>query len=199
MKFNKLKWPIFISLFIIAVSCNERYRNAESTGDLAYTTEKAASDGLAEPAANGFTRQDIENQEYPDPLEELNLKIIKNARIEADVKNASAAAYELESKLMAMGGYVANSEIKETGRYILSEMQLRLPGKNFSKMIEQMGKIAEDVTYKKVWTQDVTEEFIDIETRLKNKKEVEARYIDILRSKANTVEEVLETEEKLRV
>src|SRR5690606_18336536 len=56
--------------------------------------------------------------------------------------------------------------------------------------------ISED--YIKVNAQDVTEEYYDLETRLKTKKEVEARYIEILKSKAKTVEEILIAEDKIR-
>jgi len=44
--------------------------------------------------------------------------------------------------------------------------------------------------YIKINTQDVSEEYVDLETRLKTKKEVEARYIEILRSKAKTLEDI---------
>ena len=45
----------------------------------------------------------------------------------------------------------------------------------------------------------MTEEFIDIEQRLKNKKEVQRRYIEILQNKAKTVEDVLAAEDKIRI
>ena len=44
----------------------------------------------------------------------------------------------------------------------------------------------------------MTEEYVDITTRLKTKKEVRDRYVDILRSKAKTVKEVLMAEEQIR-
>ena len=52
---------------------------------------------------------------------------------------------------------------------------------------------------KNVSVQDVTEEYLDIEARLKTKKEVEARYIEILKSKTKTVEDVLKAEEQIRI
>ena len=45
---------------------------------------------------------------------------------------------------------------------------------------------------------DVTEEFVDIEARLRTKKEVEKRYLEIL-SKAATIKDILLVEEQLRV
>ncbi|HWY36385.1 MAG TPA: DUF4349 domain-containing protein, partial [Nitrosopumilaceae archaeon] len=53
--------------------------------------------------------------------------------------------------------------------------------------------------YKNVRSDDVTAEYVDIETRLKTKKEVEQRYIDILRNKAKTVRDVLDAENEIRI
>lgn len=127
------------------------------------------------------------------------MKIIKNGRLALEVENAAAIAYEVEAKVNVLGGYLANSELKEGNTSIRNEMQLRIPNDEFDAFVELVSGLSQKVTYKKIWTQDVTEEFYDIQIRLKNKKEVEARYIDILRNKAKTVEEVLATEDKLRV
>jgi hypothetical protein len=48
-----------------------------------------------------------------------------------------------------------------------------------------------------VSTQDVSKEFVDLESRLKTKREVEARYMEILRSKAGTIEELLNAEHQI--
>jgi len=52
--------------------------------------------------------------------------------------------------------------------------------------------------YKNINSNDVTEEFTDITIRLKTKKEVRDRYIDILRNKAKTVKDILDAEDKIR-
>ena len=45
-------------------------------------------------------------------------------------------------------------------------------------------------------SQDVTEEYIDITARLKTKKELEARYLELLK-KANKVEEIVSIEKEI--
>jgi hypothetical protein len=52
--------------------------------------------------------------------------------------------------------------------------------------------------YRNVTAEDVTDQFVDTETRLKAKKEVELRYLAILKQ-ANKVADILEVEDKLRV
>ncbi len=48
-------------------------------------------------------------------------------------------------------------------------------------------------------SKDVSEEYVDLQSRLKTKLEVKQRYDDILRTKAKTVEDILLAEEKLRM
>ena len=77
-------------------------------------------------------------------------------------------------------------------------MTIRIPAQNFEKFISILEKGSGKLKYKNISARDVTEEFIDIEARLKTKKEVEKRYRQLL-SKAKNIKEILEVEEKLRV
>ena len=55
------------------------------------------------------------------------------------------------------------------------------------------------VDHKKITSKDVTQEYLDLESRLKTKKTVKKRYEEILRSKASTIDEILSAEEAIRV
>lgn len=164
---------------------------------LQYTDASASS--VTNFASHDANQTKVATSEHREVRPSTQMMIIKNGRIELDVENVAALSYEIESKLEVIGGYLANSELKEGSAFIRNEMQLRIPNESFDDFVKAIGNMGQKLSYKKIWTQDVTEEFYDIQTRLKNKKEVEARYIDILRNKAKTVEEVLATEDKLRV
>jgi hypothetical protein len=51
---------------------------------------------------------------------------------------------------------------------------------------------------KNITADDVTSEFVDVEARLKSKKEVEKRYLELL-ARAQKVTDVIEVENNLRV
>ena len=59
--------------------------------------------------------------------------------------------------------------------------------------MKQLEGLAEKVDAKNINTQDVTEEFIDVEARLKTKKELEARYLELLKQ-AKTVADIVSIE-----
>jgi len=79
---------------------------------------------------------------------------------------------------------------------IFRKIIVRVPNKNFDVFLSDISK---GVTYfdnKEISSQDVTEEYIDIDARLKAKKILESRYLELLK-KANKVSEMLEIEAQL--
>jgi hypothetical protein len=75
-------------------------------------------------------------------------------------------------------------------------MVIRVPSENFQSFING---ISEGVSYfdqNEITRQDVSEEFVDLEARLKAKRELEKRYLELLKQ-AKNVKEMLEIEREL--
>ena len=75
-------------------------------------------------------------------------------------------------------------------------MTVRVPTENFQAFINAVSEGVEYFDQRDISRQDVTEEFIDLEARLKAKRELENRYLELL-SKAKNVKEMLEIEREL--
>lgn len=90
-------------------------------------------------------------------------------------------------------------EMTNSSYQITSNFLIRTPAARFDSLMNALTAESVFLNTRRVDAQDVTEEYLDIETRLKTKKEVRDRYVDILRNKARTVEEVLKAEEAIRV
>src|SRR6266542_1662447 len=76
-------------------------------------------------------------------------------------------------------------------------MTIRVPASNFENLITGIEKGKCRVLYKNVSARDVTEEFMDVESRLHTKQKFAERYQELLK-KANAVKDILEIEENLR-
>ena len=75
-------------------------------------------------------------------------------------------------------------------------MVIRVPSENFQSFING---VSEGVSYfdqNEITRQDVSEEFVDLEARLKAKRELEKRYLELLKQ-AKNVKEMLEIEREL--
>jgi len=176
----------FLLLFCLLQACNQ------SSSDLGIMSSKEASyyedeqDRQAQPTSN----TNLSPQER---------KIIKTAEIRFQVKDLKASTKNIEELTKQFSGFISNLNQTNSRYSINNSISVRIPVEQleaFMKAIEQESVFTE---YTRIGSQDVTEEFMDVTTRLATKKEVRDRYIDILRNKAKTVKDILEAEEKIRV
>ena len=75
-------------------------------------------------------------------------------------------------------------------------MTIRVPAAKFNEALDEIRKTASRVIVETVKGEDVTEEFIDIEARLKTKKALEEQFLEIMK-RANSVEDALNVQREL--
>ncbi|NOZ59614.1 MAG: DUF4349 domain-containing protein [Euryarchaeota archaeon] len=123
-------------------------------------------------------------------------RVIKEAQLGLEVQDLDAAMSQLEELAVAANGYVFGSSI-----YTLPSGQrrgtvtLEIPAGSFEATlgrIRELGKVLHFSTSGR----DVTEEFIDLEARLRNLKRQEERLLELL-DRAESVKDVLEVEREL--
>ncbi|NER14230.1 DUF4349 domain-containing protein [Leptobacterium flavescens] len=123
-------------------------------------------------------------------------KIIKESYLRFETKDLEKTYQDIIRFTNENGGYIQSDESGKGYREHNRTMVIRIPTSNFQKTIDA---ISADVAYfdtKRITSKDVTEEFIDLEARLKAKKTLENRYLELL-DKAKTVKEILEIEKEL--
>ncbi len=129
----------------------------------------------------------------------IDLKIIKTAEVRYKVKEVKTATKKIKQLARLYNAYISDLRFENNKYSHENRFTIKIPKQHFDAMMDSMPIIAEFVDYENITTKDVTEEFMDIETRLKTKLEVKERYESILRKNAKTVEDILATEEKLGV
>ena len=126
-------------------------------------------------------------------------QIIKTGQYRFQVEDVNKATPQVEALAARFGGYVSNMEMTNSSYEINNAITIRVPAQYFDSLMNTVGQQALFTQYKRVSTQDVTEEYTDVLIRLNTKKQVRDRYVDILRNKAKTVEDVLRAEEQIRI
>jgi hypothetical protein len=94
------------------------------------------------------------------------------------------------------GGYVAGVENKDESGITVTTIKLKVPPAQYESAMRQIRALAVEVTSEKATTQDVTEEFNDVETQLASLEATHAQLLELLK-KAQTVDEVLKIQEKV--
>ena len=137
---------------------------------------------------------------YEDIAEKENItierKLIKEGQIEFESKDINSAKQTILNAINKSKGYISSdNEYKSLGR-ISNIITIRVPANNFDQLLAEATKGIKRFDRKVIEIKDVTEEFLDIQARLKTKKELEIRYLELLK-KANNVSEMLEVEKQM--
>lgn len=131
----------------------------------------------------------------PDPL--AARKLIRTGQLSLEVADYGEAADKVAAVARARGGYLADSQ-SSRGEHDRRQgtLTLRVPAERFEETfaaLKPLGKLlAEGVS-----VQDVTRAYTDLETRLRVKRDTEARLRDILRTRTAKLSDVLEAEREL--
>ncbi|MFZ6053268.1 DUF4349 domain-containing protein [Halocola ammonii] len=129
----------------------------------------------------------------PEAQPETDRKLTKEGYVEFETGDLTAARETVMEAVKKHNGYVSSDqEFKQRGR-IKNELVLRVPADNFVNLLSDATQGVDKFDRKEIEVKDVTEEFLDVEARLKTKKELENRYLALL-EKANNVSEILEIE-----
>jgi chromosome segregation ATPase len=94
------------------------------------------------------------------------------------------------------GGYVAGVENKDEGGIPVTTIRLKIPAEKYESAMRQIRGLAVEVTSEKATTQDVTEEFSDVQTQLRALEASHAQLLELL-GKAQNIDEILKIQEKL--
>nr|WP_321233628.1 DUF4349 domain-containing protein [uncultured Psychroserpens sp.] len=189
---SKIKYFVLAILLFAIVACNNSGNYKESvpvaTSDVSEHYEAISSeDDMA-------LKSDVSINQVP-----ADLKIIKSASARYKVENVKIATRKIKRIAQKYNAYISDLRFENNLYKKENRFTIKIPQQHFDSMMDSIGYIVAFIEYENITTKDVTEEYIDIQTRLKTKMEVKALYESIMRTKAKTVEDILKTEEKLRI
>ncbi len=128
----------------------------------------------------------------------IEQKIIKEATLRFETDDLENTFNQIQKAVTAGKATIINdSEGKDYGT-VFRNLTVKVPSQNFDHFINDISKGVSYFEIKNISAQDVTEQFIDLTSRLNTKKKLEERYLQILQ-KAVKVSEILEIEKQISV
>ena len=153
----------------------------------------AARSSLAGEAADAPGPAAKNQLEVPDVAER---KVIRSARMELRADDPAAVAAVATALTAQAGGFVAASNATGVGEAIERvDMTLRVPAERFEAVLGDLRDDGE-VLVEALQGRDVTDEYIDLDARLRSQKALEERLLAIL-AQTTAVKDVLDVEAKL--
>lgn len=146
------------------------------------------SAAFSNSSASSSFGQDISESSVDENTER---KLIKTGGISLEVQSLDAAAKAAGEWAAKFGGYVESSYSGESD----GTVKVRIPSERFDEAMAEAGNLGE-VKSQSVSSEDVTERFYDLKTRLEAKKVMRGRLEDYL-SKAKDMKDLLQIEREL--
>jgi hypothetical protein len=117
-----------------------------------------------------------------------NRKVIYTADMSVRVKSYQEAVSSIQKTLASLGGYVmeSNTYSGEEDQPQEGTLTVKVPQEAFQTFLNTVEKGSIKVQNQTVSGQDVTEEYVDLESRLKSKKTVEERLLSFMKEAQKT-------------
>ena len=140
--------------------------------------------------------ESLETEESLTTKPDYKKKFIKNGRLGFETDDLIKTKNFLTDLIKETKGYISADNQSQSGSRNYNFLTVRIPTKNFESFMNKLSGEVEKFEMKDITVEDVTERFYDLQTRLKTKKELEKKYLQILQ-KAKTVKEILEVEREI--
>ncbi len=196
MKLKNLTLLVILTVLLSSCSNNHKLRDAkEVIAEMSNDEVSTSNDVKYEQ--NTLVQENSDIDKTRNESNTNKKKIIKDGRISIETKDITSSKKSIDEIVKKFNSYYDTEELhnNETSTYF--DLKLRIPADNFEKLIKAIENGKDEIISKSIHSRDVTEEFVDIEARLNNKRDFLKRYKDLL-LKASSVKDILDVEENIR-
>ncbi len=160
---------------------------------LSVYTDEAAEDNASMRNTTGIAAEAIQQKRL----------VIKDADLRLVVDDPEKKMDEIVALANSLGGYVVNSEIYQTyadsgAKVPEGNISVRIPAEKMDTALEEIKTNVVEVDSENISGQDVTDQYVDLQSRLKAKKATEENLLKIL-AEAQTTEETLAVYSELQI
>ncbi|MCM3690044.1 DUF4349 domain-containing protein [Neobacillus niacini] len=179
---------VMISLILLLAACSSTSKSEEvrmsSDKSAEMDSGQAGMEEKTQVALDNSTKQESAAQTE---LDVPNQMIIYQADLQLRVKKFEQTLQNLEEQVLKYGGYIAESNVSKDGvEQVSGRIVVRIPQKNFQTFLHDAEGQAAEVLQRTISGTDVTEEYVDLESRLKSKRVVEERLTLFMKSAEKT-------------
>ncbi|MFC4798048.1 DUF4349 domain-containing protein [Neobacillus sp. GCM10023253] len=182
---------IFImTLMVILTGCSSNNSKSESgkmNVENIAQMDSAGSGSAEKPSLSASDKSTANKAAETVSIEVQSKMVIYQADLELRVKKFDRTVRTFEEKAAQYGGYIAESNVARAGKEQISgHMKIRIPQKHFQDFLHDAEGQAVEVLQRNITGQDVTEEYVDLESRLKSKRVVEERLLSFMNGAVKT-------------
>lgn len=106
--------------------------------------------------------------------------VIRTADLELTVPDTEEALDRIQALVEELGGYVVSLDTYQYQEGVQAVVTFRVPAESFDVALDRVKEIATTVRRESISGQDVTEEYVDLEARLRHLQAKEAQLLEFL-------------------
>ena len=148
------------------------------------------------PPPAGASESNRKDQDLNESSSEIPKKIIKQGSLRFQTDNLENTFNQIQKAVLDNKARIVNDSEGKDYNSVYRSLTVKVPSQNFDRFISDVSKGVSYFEVKNISAEDVTEQFIDLTSRLNTKKKLEERYLQILQ-KATKVSEILEIEKQI--
>jgi hypothetical protein len=122
--------------------------------------------------------------------------IIRTGNMALVVDDVARVLEDITGLASSFDGYVVSSNSWKEGERLAGNIAIRVPAARFDEAVQTIRGLAVEVTSESTSGQDVTEEYVDLNSKLKNLEASEAQLLKLM-EQAGKVEEILQVQREL--
>jgi glucan-binding YG repeat protein len=185
-KWVKLVTFITLVLFLAACSSSSKSEEAKMSSDSSKVIDSGQA-AIEEKSQVSFDNNAKQEEAAPRELEVPNQMVIYQADLQLRVKKFEQTLQNIEEQVIKYGGYISESNVSKDGvEQVSGQITVRIPQKNFQAFLREAEGQAAEVLQRNITGTDVTEEYVDLDSRLKSKRVVEERLTSFMKTAQKT-------------
>ena len=162
----------------------------------------ALSSGAGRVAPQSARQRQEVSLESAGAAQAVGCKVIQNAEMTIETDTPNEGQRKIAAIADKHGGFVVISESKQneavsqTVASTVVNIVVRVPAQNFEAAIAEIRGVGGRILHEKSSGQDVTEEYIDLEARIRTKRALEAQFLEIMKQ-ARKISDAMEVQTQL--
>jgi PKD repeat protein len=164
------------------------FSDGESNGGPSMATAPAGSSGVAWTSAS--TPMSASDEALPERM------VVRTGNIQMVVNEISSAMNGVGRVASAYNGYIVTSQKGQEGEKNVGSISIRIAAENFDRAMADLRNLAKSIIFESTSSQDVTEEYVDLDSKVTNLQSTETQLRKIMEG-AEKTEDILSIQREL--
>lgn len=201
MKKKCFAFLLALIMVLLAVGCGSKSAAATETASAAGwgMDTNYATDAAYKEETGDFKEEDVTSEDELETPVENGRKLIKTVFLSLQTTEFDSLISNLSAKATELGGYIETSSVSGNSYYYrntrYASYTIRIPSTKLNEFVNVVSELG-NVTQKNESVEDVTLQYVDVESRKKALETEQERLMELL-SNAENMEDLLAIESKL--